>query len=133
MRVKLVKLTDGKTEWVALLIDNHSVAAKAAQDILGHSIQEIELNTHALYQKDRRAGMIGTVSVDVVKRAFKDILEYLYQDRHVIMNIKGGYIFKDSIDWEILETMEFEVDYSANLYTLLREQNGVRAKIERIA
>lgn len=132
MKVKLLRLTDGKKQWVSLLIDNISVAQSAAQTILGHSLQMNELNAHALYTEGSPF-VLEFVGVNTVKSTFKNILKDLYKGKELIMNRNGGYIQRDRVDWEVLETMEFEVGYSANLHTLLEEQNGRKTDIKRIS
>ena len=129
MKVRLGKFTDGDTEWVSLIIDNISIAQMAVKQIIGQKLSEAELNAHSLYTTETHAFL----NLNTGKSVFKDLCTSLYKDKHLVMNMNGGYIPLESIDWTLLETLEFEFEYGADLNRLLRQQNGKEKEFKLVS
>jgi len=124
--VKVIYLTSDKVDrWASILIDNIAIGQKAVQDITGNKILEFQLNDHSIYVKDTLFNkMVGT---HTGKMVFQHICEMMYDNRPVIMNMNGGYIQQDVIDWEVIEIKSFEFKSwkKTNFLTLLRQENEI--------
>lgn len=123
MKVTLGYFKDSDKEWVSLLIDNISVAQKGVKDIIGNQLIHMNLSPHPLHVIDEEIGKI--IGMDTGKLAFRDICEKMYDKKTVIMNMEGGYIDKDMVDWELVKTKSFNVDGKSNLHNLLKQENGI--------
>ena len=123
MEVTLIHYTNGKNKWWSILIDNISIASDVVKDIVGHSVNELELNAHSLYQN-------GTsfISTNTAKKVFKNLVNDLYKDEYFVMNLKGGYTRLRYVEWEELERKQFGFSYKDNLRDLLLQVNGVDKK-----
>ncbi len=131
MIVTLGRFTDGKKEWVSLIIKNIQVAQKAAKDIMGSTVTKANLSPHPLYASKKVVDEEFFVDFGTVRTAFKDICSHLYKDEHVVMNINGGYLPMARIEWELLEETKFELG-EGNLNNLIQQQNGNIEEFKRI-
>lgn len=127
MEVKLGRFTDGKEEWVSIIIDNISVAQQAVKDVVGAKLCDIELNAHCLYTEGKSFVDFGTA-----RTVFNNICDCLYQGKRLIMNKNGGYTREELVDWELVEEMKFDFHYKDNLNNLLQQQNGKVDNFKRI-
>jgi hypothetical protein len=117
MKFTIGKFTDGNDIWISLILKSISQCQQAVKDIIGRKLAESELNSHSLYDKGERF-----LSFDTAKVVFKDLCENMYKNNHIIMNNKGGYISLKSVEWELLEEKDIEIDYNDDLNEVLKKE-----------